>query len=777
MYIQTKNFLRRLKTLQPCIFLIGCAALFALIVSSCASGKTGSSEDDGSVDDDSTTTEDPELSAYPDPVQFGAAPLYRDTVREVTLANTGGSDLLISHIRIMELDQVVEYSVTPNGEMEVWLAPTESTVVEVTLHPIDGQVDIASLEIVSNMPKDSITAVTLESTHDGSPILESCVLDDESTDPEPFVDCTLDPIENKPLLDYGVLAFGNDYTRVVTLRNGGEGNVPLELTGAMVTSDSSALESRFSVELYRYDEQNQRQSVTLPIWLAAEDPVEGYPADMILVDVIFTADIDGTIADTRLVLQTNDPDGRNIPISGVVSGCPENYWDINGDPADGCEYYCVYQGPEVCNTGQDENCNGMQNEGNALGCTDYYRDLDHDDYGVTADASCLCEPDIPNHYTATEDGDCNDDDTTIHPDAAETCDATDNNCNGSIDENLFQPCTISNTYGSCEGTEECQDGFWVNCDAATPAAETCGNNIDDDCNGATDEQGAAGCTTYYRDHDNDTWGADDDARCLCSPTGEYDADRDGDCDDNDASANPDQTEICNGQDDNCDGTTDENGATGCDVYYRDHDDDTWGMDSDTLCMCGPQGEYTATRGQDCEDNASSINPGASETCNSVDDDCDGTTDFADDIYEPNNSSSQYANRGSVSDCDGHILNWSARLSKDNDVDWFRFHDEDNAGCDIYPEVQFTSNPGNYMMCVYVDCTEYGNDIVSCENGFHTSTGPGNAPEGCCSTSFVRINHSCDAPWYDPDDSANLYIKVSSSGSHNCDSYSLEAGDD
>ncbi|RME52473.1 hypothetical protein D6783_04625, partial [Candidatus Woesearchaeota archaeon] len=71
-------------------------------------------------------------------------------------------------------------------------------------------------------------------------------------------------------------------------------------------------------------------------------------------------------------------------------------------------------------------------------------------------------------------------------------DSQDNNCNGEVDEGC--PCEENATrlcgsdVGACEqGIETCHNGTWGECTGqTTPTTETC-NNVDDDCDGATDE--------------------------------------------------------------------------------------------------------------------------------------------------------------------------------------------------------------------------------------------------------------------------------------------------
>ncbi len=60
-------------------------------------------------------------------------------------------------------------------------------------------------------------------------------------------------------------------------------------------------------------------------------------------------------------------------------------------------------------------------------------------------------------------------------------------CNEKRD-GVTKSCAIKNEFGTCDGSESC-DGdkaTWVGCTAKTPSAETC-NTTDDDCNGSADE--------------------------------------------------------------------------------------------------------------------------------------------------------------------------------------------------------------------------------------------------------------------------------------------------
>jgi hypothetical protein len=85
-------------------------------------------------------------------------------------------------------------------------------------------------------------------------------------------------------------------------------------------------------------------------------------------------------------------------------------------------------------------------------------------------------------------------------------------------------------------------------------------------------------------------------------------------------------ETCNGKDDDCEGTTDPNGAAGCTVYHPDRDGDGFGDANTSVCACEKPAGHVLD-GTDCNDADGTILPGALETCfDSQDNDCDGTVD-------------------------------------------------------------------------------------------------------------------------------------------------------
>ncbi|MCP4810388.1 MAG: hypothetical protein GY913_22715 [Proteobacteria bacterium] len=107
-----------------------------------------------------------------------------------------------------------------------------------------------------------------------------------------------------------------------------------------------------------------------------------------------------------------------------------------------------------------------------------------------------------------------------------------------------------------------------------------------------------------------------------------DADQDGfcvdeDCDDGDAFAYPCAFELCDGRDDDCDGSRDELSAIDAPTWYADGDGH--GDPGVAATRCSHVGGWELVAG-DCDDTAADISPDADEICNGVDDDCDGVTD-------------------------------------------------------------------------------------------------------------------------------------------------------
>ncbi len=112
----------------------------------------------------------------------------------------------------------------------------------------------------------------------------------------------------------------------------------------------------------------------------------------------------------------------------------------------------------------------------------------------------------------------------------------------------------------------------------------------------------------------------DDARPQ-APDGDADGFGDDvDCDDIRPHVNPGAPEVCNGLDDDCDGKLDVGASDAFDVYADTDGDGHGGEWLRTACSLG-SGE--AAVGGDCDDHDPAVAPGATETCQPGDEDCDG----------------------------------------------------------------------------------------------------------------------------------------------------------
>ncbi|MBU0554137.1 DUF1565 domain-containing protein, partial [Myxococcota bacterium] len=277
-----------------------------------------------------------------------------------------------------------------------------------------------------------------------------------------------------------------------------------------------------------------------------------------------------------------------------MGACDDNWYDLNGDPSDGCEYPCAITvgGEEVCDT-IDNDCDGQIDEGFDL-LTDEAHCGDCDTacafYGGIAECqvgACAligCRPGFHDLNGDPSDG-C---EFGCQFTGAEVCDGEDNNCDGQVDE-AFDLQTDANNCGQCgrvcafeHGAAACVAGGCVltGCDAGfvdlnrlsqdgceyacvPQGVELC-NEADDDCDGAIDE-------LYNLLNDTQNCGACDNVcafdhatpRCLggiCQIEACHANfwDINGDPSDGcEYPCQPSGLEICDGADNDCDGATDE----------------------------------------------------------------------------------------------------------------------------------------------------------------------------------------------------------------------------
>ncbi len=346
-------------------------------------------------------------------------------------------------------------------------------------------------------------------------------------------------------------------------------------------------------------------------------------------------DEDGEVVDGTVWYADSDGDSYGDP-TNPLAACtqPVGYTvDVTDcDDADGA----VHPGAvEVCD-GVDDDCDGTVDLGAADAGT-WYADTDGDGFGDPASTVSSCT--APTGYVA-DATDCDDSARLVNPAATEVCDGLDNNCDGLTDDASSTDASVwfadadGDTYGDPAVTRSActQPANFVgdsdDCDdtrsAVNPAATELCNGLDDDCDGATDEDDAADASTFYADVDRDAFGDPASPTDACAAPVGFVAD-DTDCDDGVYAVNPAATEYCDGIDNDCDGLTDEGSPPDGATWYADADHDTYGDPLDTRIACSEPTNYVATDA-DCDDTDPAVNPAATEACNGIDDDCDTLVD-------------------------------------------------------------------------------------------------------------------------------------------------------
>jgi len=319
---------------------------------------------------------------------------------------------------------------------------------------------------------------------------------------------------------------------------------------------------------------------------------------------------------------------------------------------------------ELCD-GIDNDCDKATDEDDAADAATWYADADFDGYGSPDDTTQACS--VPKG-TVANDADCDDADPTINPEGDEVCDGADNDCDGATDDEdkSVDLSTTADWYTDADG-----DGYGdpalserscsqpsgtvldnTDCDDdeedINPAATEICNDIDDNCSGATDDEDraldASTGTQWFTDDDSDGYGDSLTGVWMCeAPLGTVDDD--ADCDDTDAAINPDATEVCDEADNNCDGLTDDDDPlldlTSAPYWYTDSDRDGYGEFTPSVRACDQPLGVTDDN-TDCDDADAAINPGASEVCDDIDNDCDDAIDDDDTDLDPSTASTYYA---------------------------------------------------------------------------------------------------------------------------------------
>ena len=269
----------------------------------------------------------------------------------------------------------------------------------------------------------------------------------------------------------------------------------------------------------------------------------------------------------------------------------------------------------------------------------YWPDVDQDSFGANGEGVYVnprtgtIPTDVNGNPYIGNAGDCLDTEAAAYPGNTEICDEIDNDCDGHTDEVLSSDGTAyetvcpdttiyyedndGDTYGGDVSTVPTTVTIGGDCDDTEVTAfpgnpESC-DGIDNDCNGIVDDITTGSCDdVIYDDNDGDGVGDEVSTDGTGVSVG-------GDCDDTDANNFPGNPEVCDGQDNNCDGVID--GATICTDFYDDIDGDGYGDDSTAH---DTEDANDVAIGGDCDVDNADVNPGATEICgNSIDEDCSG----------------------------------------------------------------------------------------------------------------------------------------------------------
>ncbi len=332
----------------------------------------------------------------------------------------------------------------------------------------------------------------------------------------------------------------------------------------------------------------------------------------------------------------------------------------------------------------------------AIFCTD----ADHDGYSIEGGGCGAI--------------DCNDNNSLVNPDASDaTCNGIDDDCDGSADEGYVanSGCFLPGVCAAGNAASTCIAGSETACQTGTPSgiAESVCNGADDDCDSSTDEDYAADSSCFLpgvcaagnaastcvagvetacapgtptgiaesvcNGVDDDCDGTDDEdyvsqvTNCgvgACATTGSTSCVSGGVVDS--CTPGTSTAEVCNGIDDDCDGDID-NGLI-FKTYYMDADYDSYGnADNATVDCEAPEGYVDNSTGFDCNDNDSAVNPEAEEVCgDGIDNNCDNLTDENCTIDNCTDA-----------DGDGYFVGEGCTPADCDDTDWKNFE-----GCEASP---------------------------------------------------------------------------------------------
>jgi hypothetical protein len=399
----------------------------------------------------------PVIDVSPLELDFGDLHVRGSLTMPVTVTNLGERFLAVGNISVS--GGMGAFSTNPSSLPN--LGAQESSTVQVGFSPqtIGGRE--GWLTLASNDPALPLVAVHLLGN---------------AIDPNIFV-------LPMPPIDFGQVYRGQTSEITVFVSNVGVG--PLEVSDITISAGSS----------------NDFRLTNLPVLPA----VLPNSSDNLTFTLQFTpsavGDDSGAI---RIDSSDLDSPVRLVTLLGEGIGCPAGQWDINGDPADGCEYLCnlTNSGTEACDS-IDNDCDALTDEDFDLTSNPAHCGVCNNDCtyahanGVCSSSVCQMGSCHTNFWDANgQPGDGCEYACVQSNGGTERCDSVDNDCDAQTDED-FDLSSDESNCGSC--------GRVCSLNEATPICVS-GQCQIDSCNAGFDDcDGLAinGCeTNLVNDPDN-----------------------------------------------------------------------------------------------------------------------------------------------------------------------------------------------------------------------------------------------------------------------------------
>ncbi|MDC3959673.1 MopE-related protein [Polyangium jinanense] len=315
----------------------------------------------------------------------------------------------------------------------------------------------------------------------------------------------------------------------------------------------------------------------------------------------------------------------------VIQSCEPGFYDLDGSYATGCEYQCniTNGGVEICGDSLDNDCDGKIDDADDLsGDMQLGQDCYGDPNGECATPAHLGKTICQGHKVV-----CAGPNVLVENQNPELCNSLDDDCDGIVDDSptdAGKACGVSNIFPCAFGTQQCQNGALVCVGNIDPKPEMC-DGEDNDCDGTIDKTNGspppdavgacdvppnppAGATTPCKAGTKACVGGAIVCQNSVKPAAGV---QDG----------------CN-IDANCDGAltnqpdkqTDVNNCGMCGKScYTGAVHSTWSCAAGACQFKGCEpGYYDLNNDQKCEYDCDFIS--AQETCNGLDDDCDGQID-------------------------------------------------------------------------------------------------------------------------------------------------------